>query len=94
MFCCLRGCLVGFKFNSYVPYLPKECTIQMDTSKMGYEVFIVKRVLRVCRTGTALGNAQLIQIQQGVVWSMRLNSRWDDNVVRHNKQEHHKICIN
>lgn len=77
VFCCLKSCLDGFKFQSSMPYLPKESPIRMDTAYMGkskiceifydiciylgYEVVIVKGGLRVCGAGTALGNAPLIQ---------------------------------
>jgi hypothetical protein len=35
VFCCLRGCLDGFKFNSAVPHIPRENPIQLDTAFMG-----------------------------------------------------------
>lgn len=35
VFCCLRGCLDGFKFHSAVPHVPRENPIQLDTSFMG-----------------------------------------------------------
>ncbi|KAJ8920733.1 hypothetical protein NQ315_004872 [Exocentrus adspersus] len=86
VFCCLRGCLDGFKFNSAVPHIPRENPIQLDTSFMGYEVVIVKGGQRVCGAGAALGNAPLVQsksyfeikIQQSGSWSVGLATRQTD----------------
>lgn len=35
VFCCLKGCFDGFKFNPTVQHLPKENPIQLDTAYMG-----------------------------------------------------------
>ncbi|XP_044267684.1 SPRY domain-containing protein 7 [Tribolium madens] len=86
VFCCLRGCLDGFKFNSTVPHIPRESPIQLDTAFMGYEVVIVKGGQRVCGAGAALGNAPLVQsksyfevkVQQGGSWSIGLATRQTD----------------
>jgi hypothetical protein len=86
VFCCLRGCLDGFKFNSAVPHIPRENPIQLDTAFMGYEVVIVKGGQRVCGAGAALGNAPLVQsksyfevkVQQGGSWSIGLSTRQTD----------------
>ncbi|CAH1104674.1 unnamed protein product [Psylliodes chrysocephalus] len=119
VFCCLKGCLNNFKFNSTVPHLPRENPIQLDTAFMGYEVVVVKGGLRVCGSGAVLGNAPLVQsksyfevkIQQSGSWSIGLATRqtdlsltqggqdafsWavsNDHLVRHNKQELHKISL-
>ncbi|XP_019879448.1 SPRY domain-containing protein 7 [Aethina tumida] len=86
VFCCLRGCLDGFKLNANAPHLPKENPIQLDTSFMGYEVVIVKGGQRVCGAGAALGNAPLVQskayfevkVQQSGSWSVGLATRQTD----------------
>ncbi|XP_018570945.1 SPRY domain-containing protein 7 [Anoplophora glabripennis] len=86
VFCCLRGCLDGFKFNSAIPHVPRENPIQLDTSFMGYEVVIVKGGQRVCGAGAALGNAPLVQsksyfevkVQQSGSWSVGLATRQTD----------------
>ncbi|KAJ8933727.1 hypothetical protein NQ314_013857 [Rhamnusium bicolor] len=86
VFCCLRGCLDGFKFNPAVPHTPRESPIQLDTSFMGYEVVIVKGGQRVCGAGAALGNAPLVQsksyfevkVQQSGSWSVGLATRQTD----------------
>lgn len=35
VFCCLKGCLDGFRFTPTIPHLPKENLIQLDTAFMG-----------------------------------------------------------
>lgn len=35
VFCCLRGCLDGFKYTENVPNMPKENPIRLDTNFMG-----------------------------------------------------------
>lgn len=86
VFCCLKGCLDGFKFNTNVPSKSNENPIQLDTAYMGYEVVIVKGGQRVCGAGAALGNAPLVQsksyfeakVQQGGTWSVGLATRQTD----------------
>ncbi|CAH0557054.1 unnamed protein product [Brassicogethes aeneus] len=86
VFCCLRGCLDGFKLNSNVPHPVRDNPIKLDTSFMGYEVVIVKGGQRVCGAGAALGNAPLVQskayfevkVQQSGSWSVGLATRQTD----------------
>ncbi|XP_071052494.1 SPRY domain-containing protein 7 [Onthophagus taurus] len=86
VFCCLRGCLDGFRFTPNVPHVPRENPIQLDTAFMGYEVVIVKSGQRLCGAGAALGNAPLVQsksyfevkIQQGGSWAVGLATRQTD----------------
>ncbi|RZC39922.1 SPRY domain-containing protein 7 [Asbolus verrucosus] len=106
VFCCLRGCLDGFKFSPTAQHVPRENPIQLDTAFMGYEVVIVKGGQRVCGAGAALGNAPLVQsksyfevkVQQGGAWSIGGMDEFSwslcsDHIIRYNKQELYKINI-
>ncbi|KAJ8974924.1 hypothetical protein NQ317_010207 [Molorchus minor] len=101
VFCCLRNCLDGIKFNPSIPHVHRENPIQLDTSFMGYEVVIVKGGQRVCGAGAALGNAPLVQsksyfevkIQQSggmdeFSWTLNHN-----HIIYHKKQELYKINV-
>ncbi|KAL3280865.1 hypothetical protein HHI36_004093 [Cryptolaemus montrouzieri] len=101
VFCCLKGCLEGFKFNDNVPNIPKENPIRLDTTFMGYEVVIVKGGQRVCGAGAALGNAPLVQsksyfeakVQQGGSWSIGLASRQTDLSLTQGGMDEHSWAL-
>ncbi|XP_045471342.1 SPRY domain-containing protein 7 isoform X1 [Harmonia axyridis] len=101
VFCCLRGCLDGFKYTENVPSMPKESPIRLDTNFMGYEVVIVKGGQRVCGAGAALGNAPLVQsksyfeakIQQGGSWSIGLATRQTDLSLTQGGMDEHSWAL-
>jgi hypothetical protein len=82
-FCCLNWSYNGLGVNTRHVRLLDMPEVQLDTSRMGYGVVIVKNGHRICGTGAAIANAPIAQnkayfeakLQSSGVWGIGLATR-------------------